>query len=82
MEEIRVGNEIPYILVVVQAAVTGTTHGLNSLLLNTPRVTVLKISSHLNYNRDISTTAKKSTSRHLDVGVSNPQRKVLQVTHS
>ena len=61
---------------------TRTTHGLNSLLLKTPGLSVLKISSHLNYNRDISTTAKKSTSLHIDVEVSNPQRKVLQVTHS
>ena len=81
VEEIRVGNSIPDIVISVQAYVTSAVHGINSSLLNLPGLTGLYILSQLKYKCAISPTAKEYPICHMDVEVSNSQRKILQVTH-
>ena len=81
VEEIRVGNSIPDIVISVQAYVTSAIHGINSSLLNLPGLTGLYILSQLRYKCAISSTAKEYPSLHIDFEASKFQRKVLQLNH-
>ena len=81
VEEIRVGNSIPDIVISVQAYVTSAIHGINSSLLNLPGLTGLYILSQLRYKCAIISTANEYPSHNLNVKVFNSHETFIQVTH-